>query len=130
MTAVPSSFAVLVLFQSITCIRLHTSAYVSIRQHTSAYGSIRQELRGACPVAILYLHTSAYVSIRQHTSAYVSTLLNDAPRTSRCLSCCNPLPACVSIRQHTSAYVSIHQQLRGAGHVPIVDPKPYFSELS
>ncbi len=42
-----------------TCIRQHTSAYVSVRQHTSVYASIRQ-------------HTSAYASIRQHTSAYVS----------------------------------------------------------
>jgi hypothetical protein len=39
-----------------SCIRQHTSAYVSRLQHTSAYVSIRQ-------------HTSAYVSIRQHTSA-------------------------------------------------------------
>ncbi len=40
-----------------TCIRQHTSAYVSIRQHTSdasAYVSIRQ-------------HASAYISIHQHT---------------------------------------------------------------
>jgi hypothetical protein len=29
-----------------TCIRQHTSAYVSIRQHTSAYVSIRQYLFG------------------------------------------------------------------------------------
>ncbi len=39
-----------VVSDAITCIRQHTSAYVSIRQHASAY-----------------------VSIRQHTSAYVST---------------------------------------------------------
>ncbi len=35
-----------------TCVRQHTSAYVSIRQHTSAYVSTRQ-------------HTSAYVSIQR-----------------------------------------------------------------
>jgi hypothetical protein len=45
-----------------TCMRQHTSAYVSIRQHTSAYVSIRQ-------------HTSAYVSIRGHTWAYVPPIM-------------------------------------------------------
>jgi hypothetical protein len=64
-----------------TCIRQHTSAYVSIRQHTSAYVGIRQH------TSAKRQHTSAYVGIRQHTSAYVS------------------------IRQHTSAYVSIRQHL-------------------
>jgi hypothetical protein len=49
----------MLLLLLVSCIRQHTSAYVSIRQYTSAYVSIRQ-------------HTSAYVSIRQHTSAYVS----------------------------------------------------------
>jgi isocitrate/isopropylmalate dehydrogenase len=62
-----------------TCIRQHTSAYVSIRQHTSAYVSIRQHTSA---VEGERQHTSAYVSIRQHTSAYAS------------------------IRQHTSAYVT------------------------
>jgi hypothetical protein len=40
---------VIPVVEPLTCIRQHTSAYVSIRQHTSAYVSIRQ-------------HTSAYVS--------------------------------------------------------------------
>jgi hypothetical protein len=59
---------------SLTCIRPHTSAYVSIRQHTSCS-------RCTCSLCSLSLtcirqHTSAYVSIRQHTSAYVSIRQN------------------------------------------------------
>jgi hypothetical protein len=66
-----------------TCIRQHTSAYVSIRQHTSAYVSIRQHTRHCLKrlhlrvpqrlslSELLLKHTSAYVSIRQHTSAYL-----------------------------------------------------------
>jgi hypothetical protein len=50
-----------------TCIRQHTSAYVSMRQHASACVSMRQ-------------HASACVSMRQHTSAYVSIRLD--PRLS------------------------------------------------
>jgi hypothetical protein len=52
-----------------TCIRQHTSAYVSIRQHTSAYVSIRQHTSAYVRIR---QHTSEYVSIRQYTSAYVS----------------------------------------------------------
>jgi hypothetical protein len=78
-----------------TCIRQHTSAYVSIRQHSSAYVSIRQ-------------HTSAYVSIRQHTSAYVSI----RQHSSAFVSIRQHTSAYVSIRQHTSAYVSIRCRSR------------------
>ena len=70
-----------------TCIRHHTSAYVSICQHTSAYVSICQ-------------HTSAYVSIRQHASAYVSI----RQHTSAYVSICQHTSAYVSRRQQTSAY--------------------------
>jgi hypothetical protein len=62
-----------------SCIRQHTSAYVSIRQHTSAYVSIRQ-------------HTSAYVSIHASAerscerdglvSAYLRTYAPHAPLKS------------------------------------------------
>jgi hypothetical protein len=98
-----------------TCIRQHTSAYVSIRQlrslartlrpltpayvsirqHTSAYVSIRQLRSLARTLRPL---TPAYVSVRQHTSAY-------ATREERR----KELPATISIRQRTSAYVSIRQ---------------------
>ncbi len=44
---------------SLSCIRQHTSAYVSIRQHTSAYVSIRQWM------CLRQAHTSAYVK-REH----------------------------------------------------------------
>jgi hypothetical protein len=46
---------------SSSCIRQHTSAYVSIRQNMSAEAS-DERLQTLC---VLFLHTSAYVSIRQ-----------------------------------------------------------------
>jgi hypothetical protein len=62
-----------------SCIRQHTSAYVSIRQHTSACVRIRQ-------------HTSAYVSIRQHASACVSIRPHTSAYVSiRCVSASRPL---------------------------------------
>jgi hypothetical protein len=94
-----------------TCIRQHTSAYVSIRQHsirqhtlsinsvhlhTSAYVSIRQHSIRQHTLSInsvsVYLHTSAYVSIRQHSIRQHTLSINS-----------------VSVYLHTSAYVSIRQ---------------------
>jgi hypothetical protein len=49
-----------------TCIRQHTSAYVSVRQRTSAYVSVRQ-------------HTSTCVSMWSRKAAYTSSL---RPHTS------------------------------------------------
>jgi hypothetical protein len=113
----PAAIASLSVLRS--CIRPHTSAYVSIRQpcmpaaiaslsvlrscirpHTSAYVSIRQ-------------HTSAYVSIRQHTSAYVSVpapAKSQAPHTSAYVRIRPHTSAYVRIRQHMAAYVSIRQR--------------------
>ena len=73
-----------------TCIRQHTSAYVSIRQHRDIRGS-SEDCAAACQPAYFSIrqHTSAYVSIRQDTSAYVRT------------------------RQHTSGYVRIRQDASG-----------------
>ncbi len=56
-----------------TCIRQHTSAYVSIRQHTLADRAALLQVVHAH--AVRDLHTSAYVSIRQHTSADRAALL-------------------------------------------------------
>jgi hypothetical protein len=55
-----------------TCVRQHTSAYVSIRQHTpySAAASLNTCVRHTSVYVSIRQHTSAYVSIRQHTSAY------------------------------------------------------------
>jgi hypothetical protein len=67
-----------------------------IRQHTSAYVSIRQ-------------HTSAHVSIRQHTSAYVSIRLSPRPgrRVAFWFHICTSVPVKqvvnFNIRQHTAA---------------------------
>jgi hypothetical protein len=85
--------------QRSTCIRQHTSAYVSvrapyclrfpsIRQRTSAYVSVRQR-------------TSAHVSIR---SAYVQHTFSIRQHTFNIRSVMRS--AYVSIRRHTSAYAS------------------------
>ena len=50
-----------------TCIRQHTSAYVSMGVRLPQHARKRRA-RDRYP----HLHTSAYVSMRQHTSAYVS----------------------------------------------------------
>jgi hypothetical protein len=99
----------------ISCMRQHTSAYVSMRQHSSAFVSIRQ-------------HTSAYVSIRQHTAGGGGGCrLRAAARSAACaaqrqylyfgtskaskLSTCGGSRSCAPmlLSQHTSAYVSIRQ---------------------
>jgi hypothetical protein len=109
-----------------TCIRQHTSAYVSIRQHTSESISMSARStalqRGAAatspptstPALSIRQHTpaytSAYVSIRQHTSAYLNAALQRRVLPSQLphhfVSSCRQT---YSIRQHTSAYASIRQ---------------------
>jgi hypothetical protein len=69
---------------SLSCIRQHTSAYVSVLLDADALAPL-------CLV-LLVLRTSAYVSIRQHTPAHVSI------RQWMCLR-----------QAHTSAYVSISE---------------------
>jgi hypothetical protein len=109
---------------SSTCIRQHTSAYVSIRQHMSAYISIRHHTQRCARLAqqpsntcgSIRQHTSAYVSIRQHPPSY-SALCWTCPESSTCPggilapALWRQYPrhtsAYVSIRQHTSAYVAL-----------------------
>jgi hypothetical protein len=56
----------------LSCIRQHTSAYVSICQHMSASEAPLLSCK-ACSVAyVLSQVQTNYVNIRQHTSAYVS----------------------------------------------------------
>jgi hypothetical protein len=57
-----------------TCIRQHTSAYVSIHQHTSAGLQHANAGNSIIISTCIRQHTSAYVSIRQHTSAYMDSV--------------------------------------------------------
>jgi hypothetical protein len=53
-----------------------------IRQHTSAYVSIRQHIAGKVPSSCIRQHTSAYVSIHQHIAGKVSSSSSFPPGAS------------------------------------------------
>ncbi len=78
-----------------SCIRQHTSAYVSIRQHTSAFVSIRQR-------------TSAYVSMRQHASAIEEAGIEEA--TGEPVDEGDAFPSNQDARCAASVFVRLYQQ--------------------
>jgi hypothetical protein len=115
---------------SSSCIRQHTSAYVSRRPHTSAYVSKRQHTCFEGQERIdLGAHTSAYVSIRQHTCFEGQERVElSAQRLAQqlqlhiyctyisCIQLYTLHPArevlkaiVLTLNQHASAYVSIRQ---------------------
>jgi hypothetical protein len=97
-----------------TCIRQHTSAYVSIRQHTSAYGlGSWPRTQHLPPNTGIRQHTSAYVSIRQHTSAYG---LGSWPRTQHLpppwpVSICTLVPVKQQLIKYSSKASKVRTEL-------------------
>jgi hypothetical protein len=82
-----------------SCIRQHTSAYVS-----ACTADLSQLRLAALPHVV---RARGSVSIRQHTSAYVSACIADLSQLRlAALPHVVRVRGSVSIRQHTSAYVS------------------------
>jgi hypothetical protein len=109
-----------------TCIRQHTSAYVSIRQHTTAYVSIWTEClsvrtcrrclvrpTGGAGYGTMYVCMYVYVyvcSVRTGRRCLVRPTGGAGYGTICARSCTRQhTPAYASIRQHTPAYASIRQ---------------------
>jgi hypothetical protein len=105
-------------YPKLSCLRRHTSAYVTIRQRMSAYVAPHigpSHVERVPKLFCIRQHTSVYVSIRQRTSAWSESHWTSSQSCPAYVSVwtyvsvCQHTSAYVSIREHTSEYVSMRE---------------------